>query len=443
MPFRTIPDTAIQYGLISFDAQGVERTADPDGRNGQMSRRLVELAAGGAFTNIFFFSHGWRGDIPAAIDQYNRWIRAFATLTPDREQAAQHFPGFRPLYIGLHWPSEPWGDEELGGAHFGIEEGGLGAEGLFQRYLDRLGDTPAIRTALGVIIAEARRNAAADSLTDRARQAYFDLEKALALGSGDVGATPDADQDPFDPDATFENNTDEGSAFGDFSWSGFLAPLRQLSYWTMKKRARTVGESGMHAFVKELQRVTAIQGTRIHLMGHSFGCIVVSSILGGPGGQAPLERPIDSVVLVQGALSLWSYSAAIPFDGLGPGYFYRLIQDGKVQGPLVTTRSRYDRAVGEFYPWASRVVSEVAFAPGEFPKYGAIGAFGLQGLPDAMRTERPMLPAHGEYGFAKGHLYNLEASQFIFKGEGASGAHSDIDGPEVAHTLWQAAFASV
>jgi len=442
MTFRTIPNTAIQYGLISFDAQGAERTDDPDGRNGQMSRRLVELAAEGTFTNIFLFSHGWRGDVPAAIDQYNRWIRAFDTLAADREQAAQHFPGFRPLYISLHWPSEPWGDEELSGDHFGVE-GGLGAEALFERYLSRLGDTPAIRTALGAIIAEARQNAAADSLTDRARQAYFDLQTALALGSGDVGATPDADQDPFDPDAAFESSNDEDPAFGGFSLSGLLAPLRQLSYWTMKKRARTVGENGMHAFVKELQRVTATQGTRIHLMGHSFGCIVVSSILGGPGGQAPLERPIDSTVLVQGALSLWSYSAAIPFDGLGSGYFHRLIQDGKVQGPLVTTRSRYDRAVGVFYPWASRVASEVSFAPGELPKYGAIGAFGLQGLPDAIRTEVPMLAADGKYGFAKGHLYNLEASQFICKGEGASGAHSDIDGPEVAHALWQTTFASV
>ena len=30
---------------------------------------------------------------------------------------------------------------------------------------------------------------------------------------------------------------------------GILSGLRQLSFWTMKHRARTVGESGMHQFV--------------------------------------------------------------------------------------------------------------------------------------------------------------------------------------------------
>jgi hypothetical protein len=50
-----------------------------------------------------------------------------------------------------------------------------------------------------------------------------------------------------------------------------------------------------------------------------------------------------------------------------------------------------------------------------------------------------MLPASGTYSFEAGKVYNLESSGFIKKGGGVSGAHSDIDGPEVAHALWQAA----
>jgi len=53
-----------------------------------------------------------------------------------------------------------------------------------------------------------------------------------------------------------------------------------------------------------------------------------------------------------------------------------------------------------------------------------------------------MLPAIGTYQFAKGRVYNLDASTYIAKKEGASGAHSDIAGPEVAHTIWEAAFAA-
>ena len=53
-----------------------------------------------------------------------------------------------------------------------------------------------------------------------------------------------------------------------------------------------------------------------------------------------------------------------------------------------------------------------------------------------------MLAADGSYSLEKGKVYNLESSQFIAKKEGPSGAHSDIAGPEVAHAIWSAAFAS-
>ena len=43
-----------------------------------------------------------------------------------------------------------------------------------------------------------------------------------------------------------------------------------------------------------------------------------------------------------------------------------------------------------------------------------------------------------DYGFQGGHVYNLEATGVIKEGGGASGAHSDIARPEVAHALWQA-----
>ena len=98
------------------------------------------------------------------------------------------------------------------------------------------------------------------------------------------------------------------TAFGGGGFfKGLLGGLSQLSFWKMKKRARSVGESGMHQFVAALQRTC---NARIHLMGHSFGCIVMSSVLGGPGGTAKLPRPVHSVALVQGAVSLWSWGRA-------------------------------------------------------------------------------------------------------------------------------------
>jgi len=167
----------------------------------------------------------------------------------------------------------------------------------------------------------------------------------------------------------------------------------------------------------------------------------VSGMLGGPSAKGVLPRPLDSVALVQGAVSLWCYSDAIPFGGAGPGYFSRLLADRKVRGPIVTTQSKHDLAVGVLYPLASRISGSPDFGPGEFPEFGAIGAFGLQGIPDASRSELEMLAETGSYQLQPGKVYNVDGSQFIAKMDGVSGAHSDIAGPEVAHLIWAAALA--
>jgi len=434
MGFEQIPQTDIEYGLISFDADGKER---PEGTT-LMSQQLVEKAKRDGVTNVFFFCHGWKGDLPAARDQYNRWIGAFARA-PERQSAATVFPNFKPLYIGLHWPSQPWGDEELRGGSFGAPEVAMSADALLRSYLDRLGDRPEIRRPLEIIINEARTNVAPDELSPEVRQAYLDLNDALGLGSAGVAGPPDADRDAFDPEASFEAANEAGASFGGLNLGSLLEPLRGLSYWTMKKRARSIGEGGMHSFLKDVQNATS---ARIHLMGHSFGTIVISGMLGGPNAKGPLVRPVDSVALVQGAVSLWCYANTIPFKGGATGYFNPVLGDHKVSGPVIVTRSKHDSAVGVFYPLASQVKGSASFDPQSLPEFGAIGAFGIQGIADGIRNDLKMLAADGAYALEKGKIYNVESSQFIAKKEGASGAHSDIAGPEVAHAIWAAAFAS-
>jgi hypothetical protein len=433
MGFETIPGTDLRYGLISFDADGRERSES----EGLMSEKLIATASQEPITNVFFFCHGWKGDLPAARDQYNRWIGALMT-SPDRQRAPQVFPGFNPLLIGLHWPSQPWGDEELKGAAFSAA-GAMSPEALLRTYLERLGDRQEIRKPLQAIIDEARRNAAPSELPAHIRQAYLDLNDALGLRSEGVSAPPDADREAFDPDDSFDAANEEPTDFGgDLNLGGLLGPLRQLSYWTMKKRARTIGEGGMHAFLKNLQNATP---SRLHLMGHSFGTIAVSGMVGGPNAAGPLPRPIDSLVLVQGAVSLWCYAAPIPIGNAGDGYFCNILRDKKVRGPIVTTQSRYDSAVGVLYPLASKLRGSANFAPGKkLPEFGGIGTYGLQGLKEA--TDSDMLTASDAYSFEQGKVYNLEGSTFIAKKEGVSGAHSDIAGPEVAHAIWAAAFSS-
>lgn len=438
MAWRTTNGGAGRYALVSFDADGAERGDDPDAPGGRFSERVVAELEGDPRTDVFLFSHGWKGDLPAAVDQYDRWIGALAGSASDAARVRAARPGFAPLHIGLHWPSLPFGDEEMrDGASFGPGEGAQGVDELVELYVERLGAGPEVRPLLRTIVTEASRNAARDTLTDAARRAYLELDRRLGLGAEGAAGAPGDDRRPFDPDAAAAHSS-EATDFGSSRLGGiFLAPLRQLSFWTMKKRARSVGERGVHGFLKLLQEKAP--SARIHLMGHSFGCIVVSSALGGAGAAAPLPRPVDSCVLVQGAMSLWSYAPRIPAANGTPGYFHRLLADRKVRGPVLATISRHDRAVGTLYPIAAGVARQVDFAPGELPKYGAIGAFGLRGLQDAKQL--PMLPADQDYDLAPGGVYNLEASRYISKGGGVSGAHSDIDGPEVAHAIWQAALA--
>jgi hypothetical protein len=435
MSVETIPGTDIRYGLISFDKDGRERDAGPKPTTAQ----LIERATNEGISDVFFFCHGWKGDVPAARDQYNRWMGALMS-SPGLQRANTVFPGFKPLLIGLHWPSLPWGDEDVGGSDGSFGAGsGVSGDKLLKSMLAALGDEPAIRVPLETLIIEAKRNAAATRLPPAMTRAYMDLNKALGLESKGVEAPPDADREGFDPE---EMVAEGGDSFGDLNLGGVLGPLRQLSYWTMKKRARSIGEGGMHSFLTNLQRATAANGTRIHLMGHSFGTVVISSMLGGPNASGPLVRPVDSVALVQGAVSLWCYASKIPYGKGGAGYFNRVLTDNKVKGPLSVTISKFDKAVGVLYPFASKINGSASFdmAVNKLPEYGAIGAFGIQG--SGAGNELKMLPVGGDYGFAKQRIYNIESSQFICHGGGAAGAHSDIAGPEVAQMIWQTAFAS-
>ena len=427
MSFRTIPNTSIPYNFIVFNDKGVERTDDPDG--GVFSKALLDKIKSEKPTNIFLFSHGWKGDVESGIEQYNRWIKAM-----DDRRAADPAIGsaIKPMWIGLHWPSLPWGNEESGS--FDPTEGTT-LDQLFEETVAHFGGSPEVRAPLRVIFDEYGKDAGASDVPPRALDAYKDLAGAIQFGAGQgESAAPDADGAPLDPQAAVDADNMAAQSFGigGSIGGGILSGLRQLSFWTMKKRARTVGEGGMHQFIESVQQVS---DAKIHLMGHSFGCVVISGILNGQNGTGKLPRPIDSVALVQGAFSLWSYADTVK-DSTSPGYFRSVLQRKVVSGPFITTQSKFDTAVGVLYPAAVGLVREADFGV-ELPKYGAVGSFGIQGT--SVASAREMLDTTGNYGFEPGKIYNLESSKFIAKGGGASGAHSDIDGPQVAHAMWQAA----
>jgi hypothetical protein len=67
MPIRNIPGIGVDYYLLVFDEQGNERP-EPDGS--LMSEVVRHRVADPALcvSDVFLISHGWKGDLPTAIE---------------------------------------------------------------------------------------------------------------------------------------------------------------------------------------------------------------------------------------------------------------------------------------------------------------------------------------------------------------------------------------
>lgn len=445
MPIQTVPGSELRYHLICFDKDGRERGDDPGAPGGRLSEVVHAAATSAAepVTDVFLMSHGWQGDVPAAIRQYDRWTAAMAGCAADLERARRLRPGFRPLLVGLHWPSQPFGDESMpSGVSFDAGEAGAAMVAA----ADGIADSERAMAALETIFTAAAEDLDPERLPPEVAEAYRILAEEAGLAGGGPEAEPGDDAEPFDPQEAYRQaQAEEGDDFsfgvGSAILNGMLAPLRGMSFWKMKQRARSFGESGGATFLRQLMAATGPE-VRFHLMGHSFGCIVMSATAAGKGGDEPLPRPVHSMLLAQGALSVWSYCADIPFAQGTPGYF-RALLGGKVAGPLLTTRSEHDTAVGKLYPAAAGVAGQVQFVTtGEPPKYGALGTYGVRG-PGVDQVDLPLGGADADYGFVPGRVYNFEASDVIRKGGGAAGAHNDIAHPEVGHAFWSAVLTEI
>jgi hypothetical protein len=443
MGAERVPGSESIYHLVSFDASGEERLEGA----APYSEELTALVARQAPTDLFVISHGWMGDLPSARRQYGAWVGAMAECPADRALADARPGVFRPVVVGVHWPSQAWGDEELGSASFALAADpsggpesalGDGVSRLVDSSAAALGDSPAVRDAVRTIVGAALDDPVPATLPQPVVAAYRQVDGALALGAEGEGAAPGDDRAPFDPETVYQACLmEELASFGSSSLGGLLAPLRVLTFWHMKRRARDVGARGVTSLLERLQ--DAAPGVRVHLMGHSFGCIVVSSALAGPGLSG--RRPVASLALVQGAMSLWSFCSGIPSLPARAGYFHRVVADGLVEGPVMFTTSVHDRAVRCFYPIGAGAGGQVDYVPDRLPVYGAVGAFGVRG--PGLRVMDDDLRAVGEgYDLQPGVVHNLRADHVIKDGDGLMGAHSDITKPPVAHAVWQAALAA-
>src|SRR5579863_5444606 len=214
MPLRHVSQADADYYLVLFDADGNERREEADGS--LLSQRLSEVIQDGV-TDVFFSSHGWKGDIPAAIRQYDSWVATMTAQARDRELAHARHPDFKAMAVCVHWPSLPWGVEDAGAALLGGDDGDdgdefaaeqdLSADQLVEMYAARIANTDAARRALRVILASAddpqtARQVGKSQLPPEIEAAYQALFDEAGLSLDGPAAAPGLDHQTFTPAAT-------------------------------------------------------------------------------------------------------------------------------------------------------------------------------------------------------------------------------------------------
>src|SRR3546814_11905719 len=128
----------------------------------------------------------------------------------------------------------------------------------------------------------------AGSLDPELAQAYDALRREAGL---EVDADLDDDAGTgtdWTANAVFRDALDDGARVlggGDVK-DAVLSSLRQPPLWQLKNRPRRVGERGVAGLPRQLHG-DASEYPRFHLMGQSFGCIVLSAAIAGQPGATP------------------------------------------------------------------------------------------------------------------------------------------------------------
>jgi hypothetical protein len=417
----------------------------------------------GGVTDLFVLSHGWNNNMDEAKNLYSGLCGQIAA-----QIAAAPALGGRTFAIcGVLWPSKKFEDQELipsGAASLNdaVTENQLRArvrgladliqakgwpmeapdpavEAKLASVMQSTGDwedDPAVRkqvvaTIRGLLPAH---GADAEDATDRFLSMNADLlitnlSRTLTPPQNVPQGASAASIDPFSsgPVSGLGGAANFRDVLGGVQ-SAFLHFLNFATYYLMKARAGDVGVKGVKPLIETIRGLGP--DLRLHLMGHSFGCRVVTSAVNALAGGGQL-RP-HTMTLLQGAFSHNGFSSK--FDGTNDGAFRQVIAQKKVRGPILITHTRNDKAVGIAYPIASRIAGQTASALGdENDIYGGMGSNGAQTqVTTPERVIGTLLEVGGTYPFAAGATsskpYNLKADAFI-------GGHSDIVKPQVAFAV--------
>ncbi|WP_337174224.1 trypsin-like peptidase domain-containing protein [Paludisphaera sp.] len=379
-------------------------------------------------TDVFILAHGWNNSPAEALSSYTRMM---ALVRQAADADGSRPAGYRPMVLGVRWPSKAWiNDDREESAVAGVLEAGAG--GPAGRSID-----PRIVAALYENMPRSKATEAQYSRDILRIQELLTLPEPTADDRGEAFAIFRR----YAIEGRFVDDVDGGQGglesgpapFADPRPEGgfsLLDSARVFTYWQMKGRAGLVGRNGVRVMLARLQ--ARYPGARIHLFGHSFGTKVVLAAVAER--DLGLPRPVTTLVLIQGAVSLEAMSERVTGRNV-PGAYRMALDDRRVAGHVIVTFSRNDSALNDFYPIASRAAGQTGevdeAAVSRFDALGAVGAYGANsGL-------MPMQLSRQPYTFAR---------KVVSVDGGASaafiGGHSDFFNANVAWLFWSAVKAS-
>jgi hypothetical protein len=440
------------YAALRFDAHG--NTVAEDGKASTTdAAALHDQIVASAPTDLFVMAHGW-GNSATDAESLFASLSGLIEADPLCPSGAQ--------FVGVFWPSLWFPDPPHGADTAAITQAtAAGAPGQAdiavsgKAIVDSLissmpASTHADLKEMGNLIDAGVGSVQAGGADDaKQTQALDDFHARFSkvFGSGQV-ATEDAGESNLMNSSTPKDDyqalsTTMGSAppsgdvqsIGDIFgkvWNGAKDALRVGSYYQMKGRAGDIGKKGLGPFLEKLHKDAP--NTRVHLIGHSFGARLVSYTLSGISSAA--ASPVASLTLVQGAFSHWVFTKAEdnPFKEAGALVGFA----DRVHGPLAATFTRFDYAVGVWYPKASFLAGQDTEGTDPAGRWDGMGKDGYQGQkPSGDLT----LPLAAGTKLAAGTFYRADANAVITDVSSGpfAGAHSDIHKAPVANLIVVAA----
>jgi hypothetical protein len=432
-PYRSIPlsdGSQMPWYIIPFDREGVCEA--PETR-----KHLMAALEAGKYSDIYLFSHGWNNNWKDVTERYESFIRGYTQMRNEHRLSLPE--GYKPLLIGLFWPSITLLTETEQAPRI-LADTAPNEDAIVQQR-ERLAE-------LSLIIEGAQR----DRFYELVQREELDGAEALELaqlmaplyGGVDDELHIPPQQDPKEIVlawqsgflTTPQNATKKTSGAVErtrrstpraAAWQDTVKKLlprdvvRLATVYQMKDRAGKIGSLGVRKLVEDLLG----KPSRVHLIGHSYGAKVLLSALAT--ATVGVGRKAYSMLLLQPAVSHLCFASTLPNSWAAGGYREVL---NRVERPIFVTYSRHDFPLRRVFHRALRrradkgelrVAADAATPPN---MYAALGGYGPRQSGEALiDIQLPVAP----FDMKKNtKLYGIDGSKYI-------SGHGDISNPS---TWW-------